>query len=340
MVEPGARNLISDVDGIAVGNAADPAVRTGATVVLPDAPVVAGVDVRGGAPGTRETAALDPSCLVEKIDAIVLSGGSVFGLDAAGGVTQWLAARGRGFPVGGFRAPIVPAAILQDLTNGGDKDWGDEPPYRRLGIQAAEAADAEFALGNAGAGFGARAGRLKGGLGSVSAVAGEIQIGALVAANPVGEVTMADSVTFWAWPFEQSGEFGGRAQGVPLAGCVADRELALAADSRLGSHTTIGVVATNVILDKAAARRIAIMAHDGLARAIRPVHTPLDGDTIFAVSTGRVPLAKPAPLALARLGSLAADCVARAVARAVFEAESLGEMPSYRSLHVGGSADA
>ncbi len=340
MVEPGARNLISDVDGIQVGNAADPTIRTGATVVLPDAPVVAGVDVRGGAPGTRETAALDPSCLVEKIDAIVLSGGSVFGLDAAGGVTQWLAARDRGFPVGGFRAPIVPAAILQDLTNGGDKDWGDEPPYRRLGIQAADAAAAGFALGNAGAGFGARAGRLKGGLGSVSAVDGEIQVGALVAANPLGEVTMADSATFWAWPFEQAGEFGGRAQGVALAGRAADRELALAADSRLGCHTTIGVVATNVMLDKAAARRIAIMAHDGLARAIRPVHTPLDGDTIFAVSTGQIPLAEPAPLALAQLGSLAADCVARAVARAVFEAESLGDMPSYRSLHVGASADA
>ena len=335
MVEPGARNLISDVDGVRVGNAADPAIRTGVTVVLPDAPVVAGVDVRGGAPGTRETDALDPTCLVERIDALVLSGGSVFGLDAAGGVAAWLAARGRGYPVGRFRAPIVPAAILQDLTNGGDKDWGEEPPYRRLGIEAAAAAGADFALGNAGAGLGARAGRLKGGLGSVSAIGDGIQVGALVAANPGGEVTLPDGVTLWAWPFEQAGELGG--QTPPEGGGVFD--LALPADSRLAGHTTISVVATNVALDKAQARRLAIMAHDGLARAIRPVHTPLDGDTIFAMSTAQVALAEPTPMALARLGSIAADCVARAVARAVFEADSLGDMPGYRSLQVGFPAD-
>lgn len=340
MVEPGARNLITDIDGIRIGNAADPAVRSGATVVLPDVPVVAGVDVRGGGPATRETAALDPTCLVEKVDAIVLSGGSVFGLDAAGGVAAWLATRGRGFPVGDFRAPIVPAAMIQDLTIGGDKDWGIEPPYRRLGIAAAEAADVAFDLGNAGAGFGASVGfgegRMKGGLGSVSAIAGDIRVGALVVANPAGEVTMADQATFWAWPFEQRAELGG--QTPPVS--PADQGLAFSKMGWIASNSTIGVVATNVRLDKAAARRIAIMAHDGLARAIRPVHTPLDGDTIFAVSTGQIPLAEPAPLALAQLGSLAADCVARAVARAVFEAESLGDMPSYRSLHVGASADA
>ncbi len=335
MIEPGARNLISDVDGVRVGKAAVRAIITGVTLVLPDAGVVAGVDVRGGAPGTRETDALDPTCLVQRIDALVLSGGSVFGLDAAGGVAAWLAARGRGYPVGRFRAPIVPAAILQDLTNGGDKDWGEEPPYRRLGIDAAAAAAADFALGTAGAGLGARAGRLKGGLGSVSAVGDGIQVGALVAAHPFGEVTLPDGARLWAWPFEQAGELGGQTP----PGQLGALDLALPADSWLAGHTTIGVVATNVTLDKAQARRLAIMAHDGLARAIRPVHTPLDGDTIFAMSTAQVALAEPTPMALARLGSIAADCVARAVARAVFEADSLGDMPGYRSLQVGFPAD-
>ena len=332
MIRPGPLNLITDVEGVAVGNAEDASVRSGVTVVLPDEPALASVDVRGGAPGTRETDLLRPTCLVQRIDAICLSGGSVYGLEAASGVVGWLAAHNRGLEINGLRVPIVPAAIVFDLANGGDKGWGDDPPYRRLGRMAVENAARDFRIGNAGAGYGATAGRLKGGLGSTSAIAEDgLQVGALVAANPVGGVVVPGSGTLWAAPFEQAGEMGGQR---PVAG-TASLDLDLPAESRLGGHTTIGVVATNARLDKAEAERIAIMAHDGLARAIRPVHTPLDGDTIFVLSTGRLALAEPRAFALARLGSIAADCVARAVARAIVAAESLGDRPGYRSLHAG-----
>jgi len=305
-------------------------VRTGVTVVLPERPALAGVDVRGGAPGTRETELLDPVHRVDRVDAIVLAGGSVFGLDAAGAIVPWLAKQGRGVAVGGMVAPIVPAAILFDLNNGGDKAWGDAPPYRDLGLRAARAAGPDFALGNAGAGLGARAGRLKGGLGSASVVTGDgLQVGAVIAANPVGSVVMPGQATLWSWAMEQGEEMGG--QPLPEAG-IADA-LDLAAEGRIGGHTTIGVVATNLRLDKADARRIAIMAQDGLARAIRPVHTPFDGDTIFVLSTGSFGAPHPDPLALARLGSIAADCVARAIGRAVYEAASLDGMPCYREIH-------
>ncbi len=329
MIRSGPRNLITDVEGIRVGNAEDTAARTGVTVVLPDAPVTAGVDVRGGAPGTRETDALDPTCHVDRVDAVVLSGGSAFGLDAAAGACAWLAERGRGFAVGPVRVPIVPAAILFDLLNGGAKEWR-EPPYRGLAAQACESVSTDFALGNAGAGLGARAGALKGGLGSASAVSEDgVQAGALVAANPFGSVTMPGSPTLWAWAFEQDGELGGQPTPGPIA--AGDRDYAFA--SPLGGHTTIGVVATNVALDKAQAGRVAIMAHDGIGRAVRPVHTPFDGDTLFVVSTGRlVPPAGDFSL-LGRLGMMAADCVARSIGRAVLAAESLGDMPSYRSLY-------
>ena len=216
MTGEGHRNLITDVAGIRVGNAEDNAARTGVTVVLPDAPADAAVDVCGGGTGTRELALLEPSATAEAIHAIVFSGGSAFGLSAADGVMSWLAARGRGLPVGEARVPIVPAAILFDLLNGGDKEWGDDPPYRRLGAQAAEAAGRDFALGNAGAGLGASsgpgaAGGLKGGLGSASCVAaGGFTIGALAAVNSCGSVLMPDTGTFWAWPFERGGEYGGR----------------------------------------------------------------------------------------------------------------------------------
>ncbi len=326
MAGPGARNLITDVDGILVGNAEDPAARTGTTVVLPEEPAVAAVDMRGGAPGTRETDVMDPTCLVDNIDAVVLSGGSVFGLDAAGAVTARLAQQGRGFQIDAFHMPIVPAAILFDMTNGGDKDWGEAPPYRRLGRAALDAAGRDFRLGNAGAGYGATAGRLKGGLGSASRVAEDgTQVGALVAANPVGETVMPGTNTLWSWALEQDGELGGQQPAVPT---WPDREPP--AGSRPGTNTTIGVVAINLVLTKAEARRIAIMAHDGLARAIRPVHTPFDGDTIFVLSTGRLPLGAPAPSRVARLGSFAADCVARAIGRAVYEADALGDFPAYR----------
>jgi len=313
---PGAENTITDIEGLAVGNAHDDAVQSGVTVVLPDRPAVAAVDVRGGGPGTRDTEALDPACLVERVDAICLAGGSVFGLDAAGGVVSRLAALGRGVPIREFRVPIVPSAIIFDLVNGGDKDWGDEPPYRRLGGEAFDNASRRFCLGRAGAGYGAMAGRIRGGLGSASMIDGDVQVGALVVANPVGAVTLPGEDVYWAWPFEQDAEFGGRApSGRPLMD-VAE----IPGESRLGANTTLAVVATNVTLDKAQAKRVAIMAHDGLARAIRPLHTAFDGDTVFALSTCACPMPEEAPLTVSRIGMMAADCLSRAVARAVYEA--------------------
>ena len=339
MLLPGPRNLITDVDGIRVGNAADETAWTGVTLVYPTAPCIAAVDVRGGAPGTRETDALDPSCLVETAHAVVLSGGSAFGLDAAGAVAATLGARGIGFAVGTARVPIVPSAILFDLLNGGDKGWGETPPYRILAHAALDAAetagDGRFALGNAGAGYGAKAGRLKGGLGSVSAVdADGLQIGALIAVNAWGDAVMPGSRCFWAWPLEQDGEFGG--QKPPAAGVALDPAGPLAADApqgELGANTTIGVVATNAVLSKAEAQRVAIMAQDGFARAIRPAHTPFDGDTIFVLATGCHALPEPRARSLARIGAIAADCVSRAVARGVYAATTLGERPSWRDIY-------
>ncbi len=328
MSGPGPRNLITDVPGLRVGNAGDDALRSGATVVLPEAPAVAAVDVRGGGPGTRETDLLDPAGLVQAIDALVLSGGSAFGLAAADGVMGWLKAQGRGFAVGGARVPIVPAAILFDLNNGGDKDWGSDSPYHRLGTQAVEAAGADFALGNAGAGLGATAGLLKGGLGSASVRDGAVTLGALVAVNCLGSVTLPEDPSFWAWPFEQAAEFGGLP---PPASAPTPEALSALAPPEAG-NTTLAVVATDTVLTRVQAKRLAVMAQDGLARAIRPVHTPYDGDTVFALSTGQRALEDP-DANLARLGMLAADCLARAVARAVFEAESLGGVVSYRERH-------
>jgi L-aminopeptidase/D-esterase-like protein len=339
MLRPGPRNLITDVDGILVGNVEDQRLRSGVSVVLCEPASVASVDVRGGAPGTRETDLLDPAARNERIDAICLSGGSAFGLSSADGVMRWLKERGRGVPVASAIVPIVPTAILFDLLNGGDKDW-DWPPYRELGYAAAGKAGADFALGNAGAGLGAKAGNLKGGLGSASAVdpAGGLQVGALVAVNARGYTTMADMPQFWAWALEQGAEFGGLpppAHGLALSVSHARADLthdpADAARSDPRANTTIAVVATNARLDKASAKRLAVMAQDGLARSIRPVHTPQDGDTVFAVATGRHDLGGD-PLALAELGTLAADCLARAVARGVYHAASLGAARGWRDV--------
>lgn len=329
---PGPRNLITDVAGLKVGNAQDLGLRSGVTVVLPDHPAVIAVDIRGGAPGTRETDALDPSNLVDQFHGVVLAGGSVFGLAAADGVVSGLSAAGRGLTILGapMPVPVVPAAILFDLANGGDKAWGLESPYRRLGLAALRQAAVAFALGNAGAGTGAQAGTLKGGLGSASVVAGAVQVGALVAVNAVGSVTLPDSAVFWAHALEWGDEFGGRRPG--RAEAVRPPDYGLPSDGKLGAHTTIAVVATNVALDKAMARRLAIMAQDGLARAIRPAHTPFDGDTVFALSTGDLPMAEPRALELARLGHMAADCLARAVARGVYAAETLGSLRCYRDV--------
>jgi L-aminopeptidase/D-esterase-like protein len=328
-VKPGPRNLITDVAGILVGNAEDAAALSGTTVVLTERACVAGVDVRGGAPGTRETDLLDPTCLVDAVDAVVLSGGSAFGLDAASGVMAWLAARGRGYPVGRARVPIVPAAILFDLDNGGVRDWGEDPPYRVLGRAACERAGADFAQGNAGAGLGARAGNLKGGLGSVSIIAADgLAVGAVVAANPAGSPVMGDGPTLWAWALELDGELGG--QTPPRAPVGAD--IALQRPAPPGSATTIAVVATNAALSPSEARRVAIMAQDGIARAVRPAHTPFDGDTVFALATGAWTAAS-GPQVASRVGAMAADCVARAIGRAVVLAEDLGDMVSWRTRY-------
>ncbi|MBB4266665.1 P1 family peptidase [Roseospira visakhapatnamensis] len=340
---PGPGNRITDVPGLGVGQAEDPAARTGVTVVLPDAPAVAAVDQRGGGPGTRETDLLDPVNTVEAIHALVLSGGSAFGLEAAAGVTTWLAARGIGFPVGQAIVPIVPSAILFDLQNGGDKAWGDTPPYRALGRAACEnamEAGPAHALGNAGAGFGATSGDLKGGLGGASLVmpgsaAGDapFTVGALAAVNSQGSALMGDGPAFWAWPWAVGDELGPRARPTPDTPAPGPADFAFAPPSR--ANTTLVVVATDLRLTKAQAGRIAIMAQDGLARALRPAHSPLDGDTVFALATGRVPLTANDPgrdplATLARCGLAAADCVARAIARGVYEARTLGTLTGYR----------
>jgi L-aminopeptidase/D-esterase-like protein len=325
--QPGPRNAITDVPGLRVGQAEDKTAWTGVTVVLPDAPAIAACDIRGGGPGTRETDLLAPSAMVERVHAICLAGGSAFGLDAASGVMEYLAARGIGFPVGTARVPIVPAAILFDLLNGGDKTW-ITPPYRALAIHACEQASLDIAQGNAGAGYGAKAGRLKGGLGTASLRVGADWVGALVAANPVGSVLHPGSSSFWAWPYEQLAELGGQVPpSLPIASLTAWTDTAL---PQLGANTTLAVVATDAPLTKADAQRVAIMAQDGLARAIRPVHTPFDGDSVFTLSTGDG--SGVDPYRLARLGQAAADCVARAVARGVYEAETLGAFPGYKSL--------
>lgn len=339
-IRKGKLNLITDVDGICVGNADDARVRSGVTVVLPDTQAVAAVDVRGGGPGTRETDALDPTCLVDAVHGLVLSGGSVYGLDAASGAVAWLGARGRGYALGNSPkvAPVVPAAILFDLTNGGDKDWGEEPPYRALGRAACENAGRDFKLGNAGAGFGARAGTLKGGLGSASATGEGFTVGALIAVNPFGSVVMPGSGAFWAAPYEIDGEFGARGWPTDMTDLATrdpfDETKAALAGIAPGTNTTIGVVATDADLTPAEARRVAIMAQDGLARAVRPVHAPVDGDVIFVLATGKRPLGTENRAArLAWLGSVAADCVARSIARGVYEAESLGASVAYRDRY-------
>src|SRR5471030_903477 len=258
MLQVGPRNLITDVDGILVGNSEDHDLRSGVSVVVCETPSVASVDVRGGAPGTRETDLLDPSCRVDQIDAICLSGGSAFGLSAADGVMKWMRERGRGVTIADIVVPIVPTAILFDLLNGGDKGW-DWPPYRELGYAAAGKAARGFVLGNSGAGLGAKAGNLKGGLGSASAIdpSTGLQVGALVAVNARGYTTMGDMPQFWAWALEQNGEFGGlpppaHGLGLPVSHDRADltHDPADAARKDPRANTTIAVVATNARLDK------------------------------------------------------------------------------------------
>lgn len=321
------RNLITDVEGVRVGHAGDARLGSGVTAVVFDEPAVASIDLRGGGPGTRETALLDPAQTVSGIDAIALSGGSAFGLDAASGVQAWLREQGRGFAVRTARVPIVPGAILFDLLSGGAKEWERYPPYRELGYQAANSANADCALGSVGAGLGANTVNLKGGVGSASEITDGITIGALAAVNAAGSVTIGDSRYFWAAPFEREKEFGGA--GLPAS--IPPAALEPRFKGSAGANTTLVVVATDAILSKAQARRIAVMAQTGVARAIYPVHTPLDGDVLFAAATGKKELSEPLH-AIARLGAVAANVTARAIARAVYEATALpfpGALPSW-----------
>ncbi len=327
-----ASNLITDVPGIRVGNAHDVARATGVTALLVDAQNTASVAIRGGAPGSRDTALLEPEMSVQGVHAFVLSGGSAYGLDAAGGVMAVLRARGIGLRVGMEIVPIVPQAITFDLLNGGDKAWGMAPPYWDLGRRAAEVATQEpFALGSIGGGYGATTATFKGGLGSASQVTSSgFLVGAIVIVNAIGTATLGDGPYFWAAHVEQGTEFGGL--GMPAR--VDPKALSLRIKGGVPPSTTIAVVATDATLTKAQTKRLALMADDGLARAIRPAHAPSDGDTVFACATLRRPLPAGAESQiLTELGMAAADCVARAIARGVFEATALpfpGALPAWR----------
>ncbi|MFB9792845.1 P1 family peptidase [Shinella granuli] len=331
MMRPGPKNRLTDVAGLTVGNATDHVLRSGVTVVLCEEPATAAVQVLGGAPGTRETDLLEPHNTVEAVDALVLSGGSAFGLDAASGVQAGLRERGRGFAVGPHRVPIVPAAILFDLMNGGAKDWGRYPPYRELGHAALAEATADFATGSVGAGTGALMATCKGGLGTASSVVeGGFTIGALVAVNALGSATIGDTRHFWAAPFEEADEFGGLGLPFPFPADARTPRTKLSRRPTGTENTTIAVIATDAVLTKAEAKRLAIAAHDGFARALWPAHTPLDGDLVFALSTGRSGR-RPAPEDFITLCATAAATMARAIARGVHDATPMpGDMlPSW-----------
>ena len=319
MFVTGPRNLITDVGGLRVGNVSDDKLKSGVTVIVCDEPAVAGVQVLGGAPGTRETDLLEPHNWVETVNAITLSGGSAFGLDAASGVQAALREQAVGFNVLGNWIPIVPAAILFDLANGGDKDWGRYPPYRELGYEAVQAAARDFALGTAGAGTGALTAGLKGGLGSASTLlASGVHVGALAAANPLGSVTVGSSRHFWAAPFEIGDEFGGLGYPSPMPEDARRIRLKFH-DEPSGASTTIAVIATDAVLTPATAKRLAIAAHDGFARAIWPTHTPADGDLVFALATGASGKALSGDEAM-ELFATAGSTMARAIARGIHAA--------------------
>ena len=322
-VSKGPRNLITDVAGLKVGNAQDDHIKTGTTVLVGDNPFTASVHVMGGAPGTKETDLLAPDKTVEKVDALVLSGGSAFGLDACSSVMDGLRAMGRGFQIGAMNIPIVPGAIIFDLINGGAKDW-DENPYRALGRQALDNASDAFFIGSSGAGTGALAAMQKGGLGSASMIlASGTTVGALVVVNALGSVTTAGDRHFWAAPFEMDAEFGGMGPD-PNAGHVSAepsrKEQAMMMQATQGANTTIAIVATDAPLTKTQCHRLAVTAHDGMARAIVPSHTPLDGDLVFGVATGEgTPVDQEHFRAIAAAGAV---CLSRAIARGVYEASA------------------
>ena len=326
------KNLLTDIAGVRVGHADDARLASGVTAVIFDRPAVAAIDVRGGGPGTREGALLDVANTVERIDAIALSGGSAFGLEAGGGVQAWLAEQGRGFAVRGAVIPIVPGAIMFDLLNGGDKAWGRFSPYRDLGYAAAAAAGETFALGSAGAGLGATTANFKGGLGSASAATeAGVRVAALAVVNAVGSVTVGDGPWFWAAPFEIGGEYGGRGLPPSFSQEMLKMRIKGGAAATAAENTTLAVVVTEAELTKPQAKRLAMIAQTGFARAIYPVHAPLDGDVLFAAATGEK---KIDPLAgLTELGMVAANVVARAIARGVHAASALpflGALPAWK----------
>ncbi len=316
----GPRNLLTDVAGLRVGNAGDLRLTSGSTVVLCDEPAVAAVQVLGGAPGSRETDLLEPHNSVDWVNALVLSGGSAYGLDAASGVQAVLRQRGIGFQFGDNVVPIVPAAIIFDLYPGLDKSWDRYPPYRELGYEAAELASLDFDIGTHGAGIGALAAGLKGGLGSASTVLDNgVTVAALVVANPTGAVTVSGTPHFWAAPFEIGSEFGGLGLPHPMPADAAEPRTKRKEFARAGANTTIGIIATDAKLTKAAAKRMAIAAHDGFSRAIWPAHSPVDGDLIFGLATGRSPVVLDLESSI-DFYAAAGFTMARAIARAVYAA--------------------
>jgi len=330
-------NLLTDVKGVRVGHADDAKLGSGVTAIVFDRPAVAAVDIRGGGPGLRDDAVLDPVNTVEAVDAIALAGGSAFGLDAGGGVQAWLAEQGRGFAVRDALIPIVPGAIIFDLLNGGNKAWGRFSPYRDLGYAAAAAAGTEFQLGSVGAGLGATTATFKGGLGSASATTvNGITVAALAVVNAVGSVTVGDGPWFWSAPFEIDGEYGGRGLPASFAPEMLAMRIKGGATASAMENTTISVVVTDAILTKAQAKRLAMIAQTGMARAIYPVHLPLDGDVVFAAATCAKPIE---PLVgLSELGMVAANVLARAIARGVYHASALpfaGSPPAWRDRFGG-----
>lgn len=326
---PGPRNLLSDVPGLRVGHAVDADIGTGVSVILPDQPVVCGMDARGGGVGALGSELLSADSVVERIDALVLAGGSQYGLGAVQGVASVLAQQGRGHHYMGTIVPVVPGAIIFDLLAQHRRDWLPDPPYARLGAQAVTAITDDFALGSVGAGLGASASSFAGGVGSASArLPDGLVVGALAVVNSFGEVVIPGTRHFWAWPYEMNAEFGGL--GPPPDPAPLAPGLSLPPSLRPpGTNTTLVVVGCNLTLDRGAARRLAIMAQAGLTRAIRPVHTPFDGDVVYALATGDLPA--PDVLGLTRAGDLAADCVARAIARAVYLSSGTPRRPAYRS---------
>ncbi len=335
-MKPYSGKFVTDMAGVKIGHAHDVVLASGVTALTFDTPAIASIAIHGGAPGVRDTALLEPEMSVERVDALVLSGGSAFGLDAMGGVQAWLRGNDRGLTVRGQKVPIVPGAILFDLANGGTKAWGKRSPYWDLGFEAAANAGRDFALGTAGAGYGATTANLKGGLGCASATTSKgFRLFALVAVNAMGQATIGSGPYFWAAPFERDNEFGGLGLPSPMpSDALACR---LKGDTQGGvfqENTTIAIVVTDAALTKAQAKRLAIMAQGGMARALRPAHAAMDGDVVFSASTGTAQLS-PDTRDLTEIGMVAGDVLARAIACGIYHAKALpfsGALPDWQGL--------